>query len=257
MVVEITNLPNSQGISCGNMIFVIKKKLDYLLISFCVSEYFACCMHVHHTHAWYSWRLEEGVRSPGIGVIDSSGTMWVLGTEPKSFAQVTNALNVWAISQPRFVLFVTLACSMVMWHLCLAFQYSHMVLTVWAQSINYFLSLFFTLINCFFSVFVVYYLFNYLFSASLEFVKFIDLFKQPIAFSTNGIYENIILYSINTHDFFICELFPNKARGEKERINFLFCWFWVCVCVCVIEPMGIIQWLYHWPSATGPFHGCI
>lgn len=29
------------------------------------------CVSVQHLCAWYSWRTEEGLRSPGIGVVDS------------------------------------------------------------------------------------------------------------------------------------------------------------------------------------------
>lgn len=41
----------------------------FTLINFySMYEYLSACMHMHHMHAWFLWRLEEGIRSSGIGV---------------------------------------------------------------------------------------------------------------------------------------------------------------------------------------------
>lgn len=37
---------------------------------------------VYDVNSWYRQRSEEGVRSPGTGMIDSSYGMWVLGSIP-------------------------------------------------------------------------------------------------------------------------------------------------------------------------------
>lgn len=51
------------------------KNLEYLLILFYVCEYSACGMYAHHIYAWCLWKSEEGIRSPGTGVIDISATV--------------------------------------------------------------------------------------------------------------------------------------------------------------------------------------
>lgn len=52
------------------------------------------CMSMYHTCVWWPWKLEAGVRSPGIGVVDNLQTaMWVLGNEPGSSRRAVSTLN--------------------------------------------------------------------------------------------------------------------------------------------------------------------
>lgn len=67
------------------------------LFLFFVYECFAC-ISVYHMHVWYVWRVGEDIRSHGIKVTVLEATIWVLGTEPGSFAKTTRVLNCWDIS---------------------------------------------------------------------------------------------------------------------------------------------------------------
>ena len=51
------------------------------------------CVSVYHLQAWYQRRPEEGIRFPGIGVINSVVMMWVLGIEPGSSGGLISALH--------------------------------------------------------------------------------------------------------------------------------------------------------------------
>lgn len=51
------------------------------------------CMDVYHMYAWCLWRPKEDVGIHGTGVTDGVVIMWVLRTEPRSFARAASTFN--------------------------------------------------------------------------------------------------------------------------------------------------------------------
>jgi len=62
----------------------------------CICPEWFAYMCAHHLSAWCPLRSEEGIGSPGTGVIGGrEPSMWVLGTEPGSSARATSTPNHW------------------------------------------------------------------------------------------------------------------------------------------------------------------
>lgn len=47
----------------------------------------SACLYVHYVHAWCLWRSEEGIGSPGTGIMDGCETLygyWGSDQDPRS-----------------------------------------------------------------------------------------------------------------------------------------------------------------------------
>lgn len=61
----------------------VTEALTYIVkFTFMYMAVLAACIFMHHIHAWYPWRSEEGTGFPGTGVID--GVNHYVGTGKQS-----------------------------------------------------------------------------------------------------------------------------------------------------------------------------
>lgn len=93
--IHIVEISNKSSIFTSNLLSFF---LAFKTICFSLWVWMFClcvCMNAHR-QAWCLPTSKEGVRSSRCGITD--GTMWVMGTEPRSSARATSTLNCWVNS---------------------------------------------------------------------------------------------------------------------------------------------------------------